>query len=82
LDPYSSDFINLRYIGTYFCILNSKVCSDIDEQQIKHSAAKYSNYFEGGNLSKEEFIKIPMWFDTDEDSLTLPSNINKIIYSV
>jgi hypothetical protein len=68
--------LNLKSIATYFCILNSKVCSDMNQQQIKNYVDKnYSLNISG--ITKEEFIKIPMWFDENEKSINLKSIYNK-----
>lgn len=76
LDPYNTDFVNLKFIGTYFCILNNRVCHSKDEEMIRSEAEKYSSFFDEGMLTKEQFIKIPMWFDSEEESPTLPSILN------
>lgn len=82
LDPTSSDFLNIRFIGTYFSLLTTKVCSSDDEQQIRKECGKFINLYEDEKVSKDDFVKIPMWFDKDEDSPTLHSKNKDINYSL
>jgi hypothetical protein len=73
LDPLCSDNISIRFIGTYFALLNSKVCSNSEESKIRKETEKFVNLYEEETISKEVFVKIPMWFDGDQDSPTLQS---------
>ena len=66
LDPNVTDYVNLKYVGTYFSILNCVVCSNLDEMAIKDQCR-------GDKISKREFAKLKMWFDETEESTTLPS---------
>lgn len=43
---------------------------------LRNNAEKMPSY-ENGKLNEEDFINLPMWFDEDEESTTLPSNIYK-----
>jgi hypothetical protein len=65
--------LNLKSIATYFCILNSKVCSDLNEQQIRNFVDKNYSVNVSSGMTKEEFVKIPMWFDENEKSINLKS---------
>lgn len=83
---FNYSFINLKILATYLCLLNSYVISHSEELTlrketeiinfIKTKNSKQDNYFfdEKILLNKEEFCKIPMWFDQSETSATLPSN--------
>ncbi len=65
--------INIRFIGTYFCLLDSKVMVHLDETNFKNNCSKITNLYEDDRVTKEQFINIPMWFDDDEQSTTLNS---------
>ena len=75
LDPNCSDLLNLKHIGTFFCLLNSKICGSQEEGQIKREAEKFTNLYEDERIRREEFISMPMWFDREEESPTLHSKI-------
>jgi len=74
-------------LATYLSLLNSFVISHSEELTlrketeiinfIKTKNSKQENYFfdEKILLTKEEFCKIPMWFDENEKSPTLESKI-------
>jgi hypothetical protein len=78
LDPGCSDLLNLRYIGTFFCLINTKICGNEEEGKIKREAEKYTNLYEEERIRREQFINIPMWFDKEEESPTLHSKTNII----
>ncbi len=44
-----------------------------DETNFKKECEKFTNLYEDGRILKENFIRIPMWFDNDETSATLNS---------
>lgn len=76
-------------MATYLCLLGSYVISHSEELTlrketeiinfIKTKNSKQDNYFfdEKILLTKEEFCKIPMWFDYNETSPNLESKIIK-----
>lgn len=63
-DPDSTDFMNLQHVLTLFCLLNSPVCMEENEESIKNYVENM--YKEERKLEKDEFINIPMWFDEYE----------------
>ena len=65
-----SSCLNVKLICTILAILHSKVCSPSNEQAIRQNADKY---LDNGKINKQNFIVLPMWFDNDEDSITLNS---------
>ncbi len=81
-------YINLNFLATYFCLLNSFIISNREELTlrketeiinfIKTKNSKKQDYIfdEKILLTKDEFCKIPMWFDENEKSLTLKCKIN------
>jgi hypothetical protein len=62
----------VKYVCTVLAILHSKVCSPSNEQSLRKDAEKF---LENGKIEKQNFIALPMWFDSDEDSITLYSKI-------
>jgi hypothetical protein len=53
--------------------------TDQNEQELKIEYGKVINIYEDERIKKCDFIKLPMWFDKDEDSPTLQS---KFFYSL
>jgi hypothetical protein len=67
--------LNLKNIGTYFCIMTSKVITSDNEHALKSHVDKIAGFKEPQKLTRDQFIHIPMWFDTNESSPTLNSKI-------
>lgn len=68
-DPNNTDFMNLQWVLTIFCILTSRVCSEKDEYELKNSAGPYLKEFV--KLDRDSFVKLPMWFDDNETCPTI-----------
>ena len=65
--------MNLKYIGTYFSLLTTKIITVDNEHALKTQVEKVSGFKEQQKIPRETFIKIPMWFDSNESSPTLNS---------
>lgn len=65
--------LNLKHIGTYFSLLNSKVITSENEHTLRTLVDKTVGVKEPQKLTREAFIKLPMWFDATENSPTLHS---------
>ena len=67
-DPENTDFMNLQQVLTYFCIIQSPICTEDNETEIKNAAGPYLRDFI--KIDKENFMKLPMWFDSNESCIT------------
>jgi hypothetical protein len=59
--------------------LTSKIINVDNEHALKTYVEKINGFKDPQKIPREMFVKIPMWFDTNESSPTLNSNINYIL---
>ena len=53
--------------------MNSQIINSDNEHSLKTNVDKIAGFKDPQKLTKEVFVKIPMWFDLNENSPTLNS---------
>ena len=59
--------------------MTSKIINVDNEHAIKTHVEKVNGFKDPQKVSREMFLKIPMWFDSNESSPTLNSNLKNLL---